>query len=92
MMPVLKTLNLIQTLLFIAALAWFVFVAPDISGDMVLTVIVVFVLWLIFIALVGKALYDAERKEQKKKAPLQKLSVYEFIWRSQQEGSNRHSQ
>lgn len=83
MIPVLKIFNLLQTLLFIAALVWFFFAAPEVSGDTVL-IVIVFVLWLTFIAVVGKGLHDAEKKEQKEKSLPQKLSVYDFIRKSQE--------
>lgn len=88
MIPTLKVLNLLQTLLFVATLIWFFFAAPDTSGNTVLIVIGLFVFWLIFIAVVGKALHDAERREKPDKPDPQQISVYEFI-RKTQEGSEK---
>ena len=88
MIPTLKALNLLQTLLFIAALIWFFFTAPNIGGETVLIVVALFVLWLIFIAVVGKALYDADKKEKPNAPDPHQISVYEFIRRAQ-EGSGK---
>ena len=83
-MQILKALNLLQTLLFIAALIWFLFAAPDTSGNTVLIVIGLFAVWLIFIAVVGKALHNAERRDEPDESGLQQISVYEFIRRTQE--------
>ena len=80
---ILKALNLLQTLLFIAALIWFLFAVPDTSGNTVLIAVGLLVAWLIFIAVVGKALHNAERREKPDKQGLQQISVYEFIRRTQ---------
>ena len=84
MIQILKALNLLQTLLFIAALVWFFFAAADVSGDTVLIVIGLFFLWLVFIALVGKALYNAENKERREELLPHKLSVFEFMRKLQE--------
>ena len=84
LIPILKVLNLLQTLLFLAALIWFLFAVPDTSGDTVLIVIGVFVLWLVFIAVVGKALHNAERRGKPDETDPRQISVYEFICRIQQ--------
>ena len=83
MIQIFKVLNLLQTLLFVAALILFFFTAPDTSGNTVLIVIGLFVLWLVFIALVGKALHNAERRGKPDESGPQQISVYEFIRRTQ---------
>ena len=89
LIPILKVLNLLQTLLFVAALIWFLLSAPDTSGNTVLIVIGLFVLWLIFIAIVGKMLHKAERRGQSGGPHPQQISVYEFIRRAHEGSENR---
>ena len=89
MIPTLKVLNLLQTLLFVATLIWFFFAAPDTSGDTALIVTGLFVAWLIFIAAVGKSLHNAERREKPEGVDPQQISVYEFIRRAQEGSENR---
>ncbi|MDJ0957689.1 MAG: hypothetical protein QNI91_12555 [Arenicellales bacterium] len=84
LIQIFKALNLFQTLLFVAALIWFFFAAPDTSGNTVLMVIGLFVVWLIFIAVVGKALHNAEKGGKPDKPGPQQISVYEFIRRTQE--------
>lgn len=84
MIPLLKALNLVQTLLFLGALAWFMFKIPDLGGDMVLIIIALLIIWLTIIAVVGKLLFDAQ--VQKTTGPsVRQLSVYDFIRRLQEE-------
>lgn len=84
MIPLFKTLNLLQTLLFLGALAWFIFKIPNLSGDTVLIVIAVFIVWLAIIAVVGKHLFEAQRKRQQEESQ-KRLTVFEFIRQSQEE-------
>ena len=84
MIPFLKTVNLLQTLLFLGALVWFIFKIPEMSSDAVLIVIALLIIWLTIIALVGKFLFDAQKKKLNEESAAQ-LSVFEFIRRLQEE-------
>ena len=83
MIPFLKTLNLLQTLLFLGVAVWFILQIPQLSSDYVLIVIALLIIWLTIIALVGKFLFDAQKRTLSKESTTQ-LSVYEFIQRLQE--------
>lgn len=84
MIPFFKTLNLLQTVLFLIALLWFIVQIPGLSGDAVLLMIALLIIWLTIIAVLGKLLFDAQRNKEKE-GPARHLSVYEFIRQLQKE-------
>ncbi len=85
MIPCLKTLNLLQTVLFFSALAWFLFNIPDMTGNTVMIVIALLLIWLAEIAIIGKFLFDRQKKAKAEGSKQHELSVYEFIRRLQEE-------